>query len=430
MWVTQMKGEWGRGWPVVLGAIGGMMTVAAPSSITGLVMEPLQENFGWSRAQITANILIVALCALVCAPFAGSLINRYGARPIALISFISTAVGFVGIGLSGPSIWSWFAAWVGYGVLTIALGPIVWTSALSTLFDKHRGLALSIALSGSGFAFAVWPLLLTPLLANHSWRLAYLLLAAISILVMLPLNVLALRVLKQAAGDTHHGAATQRSVLWGPTLGQALRHFRFWRLTLALMLAAAVNGSLMIHFFPILSELRFSPQEAAFITALMGPAMIVGRIATGWLMDRLFAPFIAAVMLVLPSITLFLLMQTPTIGRMILGSLVLGVSTGAITCTAAYLAGRYFGLRDYASIFGVIIGIFGVSFGTVPVLTGHYYDVTGTYLPLLPWLFAGTVPIGLLLATLGRYPDPHAVAEPATSSGADMPSADDKETRG
>lgn len=407
--MVEPQGEWRGGWPVVLGAIGGMMTVAAPSALTGMVMEPLQQEFGWSRAQVTLSIMITAVCALVFAPVAGALINRYGVRVMALIGFMSTAIGFTAVAFSGPSVWSWFGAWFVYGTMSIALGPVLWSSALSSLFDRHRGFAISIALSGSGFAFSVWPPIVAPLIADYSWRAAYLLLAVICVAIMLPLNLFALRGLgRREAAHTTQGGPAAVAVIWGPTPGEALRSLLFWRIVAIFILAAAVSGSLMIHFYPILTELRLSASEAAYLTAVMGPAIIVGRIGTGWLMDRLFAPYVAAVAMMLPAGSLLILMLAPTPGPIMVAATLEGLSVGAMTGVLAYLTGRYFGLRHYASIFGVLIGIFGISMGLIPSLTGYYYDVGGSYLPLFPFMLAGTVPIGLLLVTLGHYPDPSA----------------------
>ena len=407
--MAEPHSEWRGGWPVVLGAIGGMMTVAAPSALTGMVMAPLQQDFGWSRAQVTLSIMITAICALVFAPVAGTLINRYGVRAVALIGFTSTALGFTAVAFSGPSIWGWFGAWVIYGTMSIALGPVLWSTALSSLFDRHRGFAISIALSGSGFAFSVWPPIVAPLIADYNWRAAYVLLAVICVAVMLPLNFFALRALgRREAADTARRGPAVAPVIWGPTLGEALRSLLFWRITAIFILAAAVSGSLMIHFYPILTELRLSASEAAYLTAMMGPAIIVGRIGTGWLMDRLFAPYVAAVAMMLPAGSLLILMLLPSPGPIMAAAILEGLSVGAMTGALAYLTGRYFGLRHYASIFGVLIGIFGICMGLIPSLTGHYFDVVGSYVPLFPFMLAGTLPIGLLLVTLGRYPDPRA----------------------
>lgn len=384
------------------------MTVAAPSAITGLVMASLFNEFGWSRAEVSANILVTSFCALVCAPFANRLITRFGTRRVALAGFVSTAAGFALVGLSGPSLLSWLAAWVAYGVLSVFLGPMAWSSAVSSLFDRHRGLALSIALSGSGFAFAVWPPLLAPIIAAYDWRWAYLALAIFCIVVLLPLNAVALRALERPApsgADTPAAQSHAATDAWGPTLGEALRGLLFWRILLAFVLSAAVNGSLLIHFHPILRELEFPLAQATYLTAAIGPAMIVGRIGTGWLMDRFFAPYVVAIALFLPALTLGILISGPNVGTALVASVLLGLSTGAVTGSAALLTSRYFGLRHYPGIFGVLISVFGISFGMIPTIAGHFYDVVGSYRPLFAVLLAAILPIGLLLATLGRYPD-------------------------
>lgn len=404
--MTERFGEWRTGWPVVLGAVAGMMTVAAPSVLTGMVMEPLLHDFGWSRSQVATNILITALCSLIFAPFAGNLINRYGIRSVALASFATTAIGFCAVAASGPALWTWYGSWLVYGILSVTLGPMLWSSAISSLFDRQRGMALSIGLSGSGFAFSVWPPIVAPLMEYHDWRAAYLALALAALLVMLPLNFFALRTLgrRSGAAGTAAGPTQGATEPWGVTLGEALRTSLFWRFAACFVLAAAINGSLMIHFFPILSEIDLSAQEAAYLTAAMGPAMIVGRILTGWLMDRLFAPFVVAAALSLPAGTLLIFMLAPVPGAIMVGSILEGLSVGAMTGSLAYLAGRYFGLRHYPSILGVLIGIFGISMGVIPSLVGHFVDLTGSYSQLFPVLLAGIVPMALLLVTLGRYP--------------------------
>ena len=405
--------EWRYGWSTLLGALGGMMTVGAASSITGLVMKPLEVEFGWSRAEITGSILIVSLCAFVMAPIAGSAIRRYGSRAVALASFFTTALGFILIGMSGPSIWTWFAAWTVFGLMSAALGPIVWTSAVSNLFDRSRGMALSVALSGGGLAYAVWPPLVAPLLSNFGWRGAYFALAAIALAVMLPLNWFALRDRRPV---TPQGTSTHAQALgdvWGMTLHEALRGTRFWRLVVALILMAGINGSLVIHFFPILSERNIPAQEAAFLTACIGPAMIGGRLATGYLIDRLFAPAVAAVATALPIVTSLVLLSATTSATAALAAVTVGVSTGSAGCTIAFLVGKYFGLRHYASIFGVLIATYGLGFGFFPVVTGHFFDVSGTYTPLLGAFMVGVVPAAVLIGSLGRYTRSTAFAERA-----------------
>jgi predicted MFS family arabinose efflux permease len=406
--VTSPASEWTTGWTSVLGSISGMMIVAAASSVIGIVMSPISAEFGWSRAEIAGSVLIVSLCALFCAPVCGNLIGRFGPRKVALLSLVATACGFCLIAASGGPVWTWFAAWVLFGLLSSALGPIVWTSAISNLFDRHRGLALSIALSGSGLAYTVLPPLVAPVVAHYGWRGVYLALALLTLLVVLPLNWLLLRErTSQVRSQESAGELSVKLASTSLTLGEALHNRRFWQLSTAMLIIAAVVGSLVIHFFPMLRELDVTVGQATYLTAAIGPAMIIGRMLTGYLVDRIFAPAVMASAAALPILTCLVLWTESSSPRaLLLGAIALGISAGGIGCALAYLVSRYFGLAHYASIFGLLIAAFGVGFGLAPVISGHIFDVMRTYSNLYLVFALMLAPACILIATLGRYNSP------------------------
>ncbi len=396
--------EWRKGWGTVLAAVCGMMTASSMPTTVGLVMAPVSAEFGWSRAAISSSIFILSLCVLVMSPVAGAAIGRYGPRPVALISFAATALGFVLISVSGPAMWTWFAAWTIFGLLSSSLGPIVWSSAVSSIFDRSRGLALSTALSGSGLAQVVWPLLLVPVMGHFGWRGVYIMLAGATLFVMLPISWLTLSGGTASTPAGHApGDKTPASVA-GPSFAEAIRTIIFWRLAIAFVIVAGVNGSLLIHFFPMLREKGISANEAAFVLASVGLAMIIGRLLTGYLLDRFFAPVVSATVAILAIVTSLLLWLSPgaTLPSL-LAAIAIGCSVGGTTCALAYLVGRYFGLRDYATIFGVLIGTYGIGFALVPVITGHVFDLFGTYRPLFAVFIGLSATASLMIATLGPY---------------------------
>lgn len=403
--MTTSHSEWARGWSTVLGSVGGMMIGGASTSILGFVMAPLTAEFGWTRAQISTSVLILAVCALIGAPICGASIRRHGPRTVALIGLGASSVGLVLIGLSGPSVWTWYAVWIAYGLLSVAIGPIVWTSAISNIFDRGRGLALSIAMCGSGLAFTLLPPLIAPVLENFGWRGVYFALAILVALV-LPINWLALP--KRSGAPRFRAPASSDRVMppWGLTFGEALRTRHFWQLVAGLVAIAAVNGSLVIHFLPILSENGIALDQASFLTACIGPSMIVGKLLTGYLMDRLHAPAVWAVMAALAIVTcLGMWLGKDLLIFALVAAITLGVSTGAAACAMAFVVGRYFGLKDYATIFGILMAAFGIGFGLTPVIVGHVFDVTGSYQPLFPIFMILLSPAVLLIATLGRFPE-------------------------
>jgi MFS family permease len=135
----------------------------------------------------------------------------------------------------------------------------------------------------------------------------------------------------------------------------------------------------------------------------MGLALIVGRLITGLLLDRMQATYVFAVAILL--LLMSCLCARVIAGNMLIGILVavlLGLGSGGTSSTLAYMTGRYFGLRAYASIFGILMGVFALGYGTAPALAGHVRDVLDSYTPMFSYLGVGAGVAMVLALTLGR----------------------------
>src|SRR4051812_9675902 len=130
--------EWARGWRTVFSGTLGMTAMAGVSSVTGVVMGPLNSEFGWPRAVVAANIFICSIMTLVLAPAAGALIARYGVRRLALASGLAAVPGLLLIASAGRSPLTWYAGWIVFSIINVGIGPMVWSTAVTALFDKAR----------------------------------------------------------------------------------------------------------------------------------------------------------------------------------------------------------------------------------------------------------------------------------------------------
>jgi MFS family permease len=349
--MRQDRNEFRDGWRVVLAAaLGtGVGLTGAPYYTLGIFIGPLNAQFGWTRSQIAAGALCLHLGYAFVAPFVGRLIDRVGVRKVALTSLVGLVIGLLLMTQIGPSINSYFVSVVILALLGCGTIPIVWTYAVNTWFQRNRGFALSLTLTGTGVASMLAPVGVNALIANYGWQAGYLGLAAFVVVVVIP--VVWLLLFEKVGIDR----TAPRSTLHLPGLlaRDALRTARFWQLLFGIGAISLGTGALIVHLVPLLTDAGLSRNVAAGIVGFMGMAIIVGRLSVGVLVDRLHAPYVAVVYLLFPVFGCLLLAHvaiTSTIA--VLGVLTIGLAAGAEVDLIAFLTSRYFGLKSYGELYG------------------------------------------------------------------------------
>jgi MFS family permease len=164
--------------------------------------------------------------------------------------------------------------------------------------------------------------------------------------------------------------------------------------------------SLLVHLIPLLEDRGLTPMVAASAASAMSVAAVLGRVAAGFCLDRIFAPRIAAASFTLPIVACVGLVAMPVnVAWPFISAVLFGFALGAEYNLVSYLSARYFGLKSYGVIYGVMFGAFSIGQATLPAIIGKIYDIEGTYRGALI-LLAGAFFISAgLLQFLGRYPD-------------------------
>ena len=182
------KNEFAEGWKLILASFIGMMAglTALPFYTYGVFAIPLETEFGWTRAQTQTALLFQTIGVLGILPVLGWACDRYGARIIALGSMALFAIGFAMMSLNSGSLIQYYATALGFGIAGAGTLPITWTRAINAAFEKNRGLALGLALMGTGMTGFIAPSIASWGIENHGWRNAYIILAAIPALIGLP----------------------------------------------------------------------------------------------------------------------------------------------------------------------------------------------------------------------------------------------------
>lgn len=381
----------------------GLSFGSVASSSLGLFMEPLQHEFGWSRAQIGFGLTISAMIGTPISPFAGALIDRFGPRMNAIPGLILAGIGFAGFALIGKDYIWWIAAWLTYSLLSSLIKTGVWTTAVSATFVTGRGMALAAVLGGLGLAQSLVPIVTHALISNIGWRWAFAALGLGWSGVALVLVVLFLHdplSRKKAAPQAASGYMPG-----GLTLREAVRSGPLLRISFAIFLQAVAGTAAIVHLVPILNSMGVSRGEAASMGILMGAGSMIGKLLSGWLADKRPGDLVNCSCFALPALG-YLLLWYGNSGFLELaaGTFFIGYGMGAGFQMTGYLFTHYAGLRHFGKIFGLLGSATGLGAGLGPPIAGRIFDVTGGYSLFLVLGIAQGILSGLSVFRLGPYP--------------------------
>lgn len=409
--------EWRAGWSLPLvSAIGYAAGIAYLYSL-GVFIEPLEQEFGWSRVAVTSGLTIVSALFVFLAPFTGMFIDRWGARRVALPGMIFYCVALAGLSLASSSIWSWWGLWVFVGLGALCVQAAVWTAAVVSRFDRSRGLAMAITLCGAGIGSAITPIMGQYYIAELGWRGAYVAIGVTFALLSLPLIFFFFHDSADKAAASGATASRDRSNLPGLEVREALLSSRFIRIALISLAVVTAMTSLLVHAVPMFVAGGLDKATAAAAAGFIGIGSIVGRLTGGVLLDRISGALVGAVAFSLPILVSFLLIhfdgQATTAFAI---AFLLGLSLGGEVDVLAYLTSRYFGLRNFGTLFAIIVALQTLALGLGPLIAGFVYDRYATYEPLLFGLMPVFAVAAIMVATLGPYPA-NEVSQDGTRSG-------------
>jgi len=407
--------EFRRAWRIVLLATLGLAINSNSAMLYayGAMMVPLQQAFDWPRADLQSAVSFLFLGSVVSSQIVGWLNLRFGMKRVTAVSLCALSLTYILMTRMGPSIVHLYAMFFVLSVASMGTMHVTWTHLVNLWFERNRGLALALVLSGTGLAAMLVPAAVSAVMAASDWQAAFWLMAALPVVLLLPLTLVWLKEparakpVAPAAGATGlHIAPAKATALPGLSFREGVRSGRFWLLNVALSLVVACVVTMVTNGVPLLRDKGLQAGDAARIFGSFGLSLILGRVVAGYLVDRLWAPAVAAVALAMPALGCVLLgvAGAPDTGLLVAGVMLVGVGAGAEFDIAAFMVSRYFGLRDYGRLFGVHLGLITLASTVAPWVFGQVYRSTGNYDAMLmicaPVFLAG----GLALLALGRYP--------------------------
>ena len=407
-----------RAWLVAAVAFVALIGAAGFRATPGALIDPLQEEFGWSRGTISFAVSVNLLLFGLTAPFAAALMNRFGIRRVVSIALLLVAAGS-GLTVFMTMSWQLVLLWgvvVGLGTGSMALAFVATVSG--RWFVKSRGLVTGVLTAGNATGQLIFLPVVAWLAHNHGWRSAALVVAG-GALAVVPLVLLLLRDFPADIGIPPYGG--DELVPPPPRTGNAARVAidalrgaartqPFWLLAGGFAICGATtNGLVGTHFIPAAHDHGMPTTTAASLLALVGLFDIAGTIASGWLTDRVDSRILLAGYYALRGLSLLVVSQLFAASphpSMLVFVIFYGLDWVATVPPTVALCRQYFGDAGPV-VFGWVFAAHQFGAAIAATAAGLTRDHLGTYTPA--WFVAG----GLCLVAASfsaRMPDPRTFA--------------------
>lgn len=360
------------GWRVVAACGVGAFFATVPLNTFGVFLKPLCDHFSWSRESAASAYGTLTLVAAASAPVLGGLMDRRGARRVILPSLALSGCAVASLAVLTPRLWHLRAVFGVLGAAMMGASPIAYSRAIFGWFDRLRGRALGVMLIGAAISGIVLPPVAQALIARAGWRVAWLALGAATLTVALPAAALFIR----DRGSIGLGRIPDSA---GVPVSEALRSRAFWTLVVVVFGGTIATNGAIVHIVALLADRGVPARQAALSVSAMGAASLVGRLLTGWLLDRYPAARVSTALLTTVALGTFLLAAAHSLASGVVAAICIGFGSGGEVDVIPYLLSRRFGLRSFSTLYGLNWTAWGLAGAAGPILLGRAFDTTGSY---------------------------------------------------
>lgn len=362
---------------VIVAVVAITLTIASGARfLFGVVLKPVSEEFGWNRAQLTGAVMLGMVVISICQPLVGILVDRIGPRRILIGGLVLLSLSLVPLAFI-TELWQIYLL---YGLLMsfglAATSPVLSTAIVGRWFTAKRGLAMSIATSGSAFGQLLIVPLATRILVMSSWQTTYLVISAAILIVALPLSLIFLR---DAPGTPAGSATESKAAEGGATLREAISHPAFWILGFGFVVCGWTMAFPNTHFIAYADDMGMSLLHAANTVSVTAIFSIMGSVLLGIAADRFQKTSVLSLTYAMRGLAFLLLLLLPGGNLLYVYGLVLGISWSATTPLTAAIAADRYGPKHLGLIFGSLFTFMNLGFGFGSLLDGIIYEASGGY---------------------------------------------------
>lgn len=374
----------------------------------GFIINPAGEELGWSKTEITGVITFREVVAGLSAPFVGRWIDLWGPRYLIVGGAILVGLSLTLISFTSE-FWQFglFFGVIG-GVGVACLSNAVVFPLVAKWFVAQRGRATGIVSSGANIGGMLLSPIIIWLMTISDWRTTWFVLGFVPVVVLVPIALFVMRRQPEDIGleplGIDHASARQKqeapkdSLAAEITIRQAIRMPAFWLLMIGWNLTDFALKGALLHKIPAAETLGFSTAQAGGLIVTYGAFAILGKIGTGFLVERMPLRLAIGALTLMQACGLVLFINADNAFSLHLGYGTLsGFSAGGLIMMMPFLLASLFGRRNQGAIMGVVTPIVMVAGVGGPMLAAILFDLTGTYQLAFVIYAAVTVAGGLAL---------------------------------
>jgi MFS family permease len=379
-------------------------------------LKPVSTGLGIGRGVLSSALLLSTLMTAVgCLAF-GALFDRGRIRTALLPAIALYASSVAALSLLQPSLAFIYTLFGLSGFFGAGQTPLGYSKVISQWFNKKRGLALGIIQAGVGLGGIFVAQSARLLINGFGWRKAYAGMGIIILLVaFLPVAVFVREPARVTSGRRRaEQDPRQNKFIPGLAIPEVLRSWQFWMLALAFFLIVVTANGPLVHAVALLTDRGISVSKATTVLSMAGLAMIIGRMLTGYCLDRFFGPFVAIFCIGGAMIGIGLLASGAGGPVPIAGTILCGLGMGAEGDLLPYFVSRYFGIRSFGQVYGYLFAVFMIGVGVGPSLMGLSFDRWHSYGPMFVMFEFALLLSCVIFLLLGPYRYP-----PGASAGSD-----------
>ncbi|NOC44931.1 CynX/NimT family MFS transporter [Ruegeria sp. HKCCD7559] len=337
-----------------------------------VVMPAVETEFGAGRAEASMPYTLAMIGFALGNMWLGQVVDRLGVTSALIGAAVLSALSYV-LATLAPSIMLLSAAHLLLGLGTsIGFGPLI--ADISHWFMKRRGIAVALVASGNYLSGAIWPTMLSGILARDGWQQVYLTLAVLTLVVVIPLSLL----LRRRVPVEAHSTAAASAKINARSVGVSPRALQYI-LGLAGIGCCVAMSMPQVHIVSYCVGLGYGPAVGAEMLSLMLLGGVVSRIISGLLADRLGGVLTLLIGSLLQCIALFLFLPYDGMVSLYAISLLFGLAQGGIVPSYALIVREYMPPREAGARVGFVMmmTILGMALGGW--MSGWIYDLTGSY---------------------------------------------------
>ena len=374
------------GWFIVVSCVLIMALAYAPLvSCASLFITPITEDLGFARSAYTLASSISTLVMIVLSPFVGKIMSQKCMHKVLVISVAGVAVSY-GMFSVANTLAAFYIIAVFVGIFASASTMLPVSIVITNWFQKQRGLAMSIAMAGSGIGGALLSPIIAKLITEQGWRQTYVILAVLMFVVLVPVAALIIRqkpedkgLVPYGYGENSNVKAASKEKEWNVSLKELRKMSVFWMFIIGIALIS-VTGAIISHIPSAITDAGYSAAKAASIVSLYLAIAVPGKLVLGHVFDKYGAKagilfgntaFILAVIMLLfidrSEMMLYIM------------AVIFGFGTCIGTVSGSVLTSKLFGAEHYAETYGFVSVFVNAGFAVGSPMIAATYDMTGSY---------------------------------------------------